>query len=78
MNEWYENKGFLKVDSYLHVFMDSEKELKEAVESRLPQLFPISAFAHYIGAEKETIKKQFRRVHECRCFEKKLVLAGIK
>lgn len=71
VNEWYINSGFKSVDSYLQVFIESD-EIKGAMNSDLPNLHPIQAFAHYMGDNKEVIKKQFKRTHECVCFEKVL------
>lgn len=72
VNNWYKNNQFSIVDSYLQVFMDSE-ELKHAVTADIPELYPVQAFAHYVGKEREKIKERFARVHECFCFEKKLL-----
>ena len=72
VNKWYVNSGFMNVDSYLHVFIDGDSELKGAIKSERPDLYPIQSFAHYIGEENEHIKKQFKRVHECNCYEKML------
>lgn len=72
VNNWYINNQFSIVDSYLQVFMDSE-ELKHAVTTDIPELYPVQAFAHYVGKEREKIKERFARVHECFCFEKKLL-----
>ncbi|GGA74354.1 GNAT family N-acetyltransferase [Ornithinibacillus halotolerans] len=72
VNIWYEKSGFRKVDSYLHVFMEGDEELKGHLKSEVPHLYPILAFAHYVGEDTETINSKFSRVHECRCYEKKL------
>ncbi|MGE7602497.1 GNAT family N-acetyltransferase [Peribacillus sp. NPDC097675] len=72
VNNWYVNSGFKKVESYLQVFIEGNSELKGAIKSELPDLFPIQAFAHYIGEENEQIKKKFKRVYECNCYEKML------
>lgn len=72
VNNWYINNQFSIVDSYLQVFMDSE-ELKHSVTADIPELYPVQAFAHYVGKEREKIKERFARVHECFCFEKKLL-----
>jgi len=72
VNNWYINNQFSIVDSYLQVFMDNE-ELKHAVTADIPELYPVQAFAHYVGKEREKIKERFARVHECFCFEKKLL-----
>lgn len=71
VNNWYKNNRFEHVESYLQVFMDGEDELKEIMMSEISGLYPIQAYAHYVGEDKETIKKKFKRVHECICFEKK-------
>jgi len=72
VNEWYINTGFLKVESYLHVYIDGGEEFKGSVKSEIENLYPIQAFAHYVGEDKEAVKKKFTRVHECRCYEKEL------
>lgn len=71
VNKWYVKNGFKNVDSYLQVFMDSD-ELVGTMKSNLTHFQPIQAFAHYLGDETEKIKKQFKRTHECVCFEKML------
>lgn len=73
VTEWYRKNRFLKVDSYLHVFLDGKQETKGAIKSEIAGLAPVQAFAHYKGKEKDKIKRRFKRVHECVCFEKKLV-----
>lgn len=72
VNQWYEKNGFVKVDGYLHVYIDGEQEIESALLSGDPNLRPVHAFAHYVGEDKERIIKSFKRVHECRCYEKKL------
>lgn len=72
VNDWYINNQFSIVDSYLQVFIDN-KEMKQTISSEIPDLFPVQAFAHYVGNDQEMIMKRFTRVHECICFEKKLL-----
>src|SRR5690625_3966392 len=71
VNKWYVKSGFKNVDSYLQVFVDSD-ELVGIMKSNLTHFQPTQAFAHYLGDETEKIKKQFKRTHECVCFEKML------
>lgn len=71
VNNWYKNNRFEHVESYLQVFMDGEDELKEIMMSEISGLYPIQTYAHYVGEDKDTIRKKFKRVHECICFEKK-------
>ena len=35
------------------------------MKSNIDQLYPIQTFAHYTGENKEDIRKQFKRVHDC-------------
>jgi ribosomal protein S18 acetylase RimI-like enzyme len=69
---WYKRNGFEKKDTYLHVYMDSGEELEGNIKSEKEKLYPILAFAHYVGDDHEVIKRQFKRVHECSMFEKSL------
>lgn len=69
---WYESNGFVQKESYLHVYMEGDSELKGAVSAGLKNLHPVQVFAHYTGEETAVIKKRFKRVHECVCFEKGL------
>lgn len=71
VNEWYVKKGFQKVDSYLQVYAEG-KELAGAVKNEIPGMHLVQAYGHYVGKEKGLIKNQFKRVHECSCFEKML------
>lgn len=70
VNNWYESNGFLKVDSYLQVFIG--EEMNGVLKSEIPHLYPIQTFAHYTGEEKELIRSKFKRVYDCFCYEKKL------
>lgn len=71
VQDWYEKNHFLKVDSYLHVYLEND-EVNESLRSEVARLKPIHAFAHYVGEEKEFVKSKFKRVHECVCYEKML------
>lgn len=72
VNNWYETNSFEKVDSYLQVFIEGE-ELNGVLTCEIPKLYPVQAFAHYLGDKKEIIKEKYKRVHDCYCYEKKLV-----
>lgn len=72
VNKWYVKNGFTKVESYLHVYIDGGNELKGTIKSEMPNLFPVQAFAHYVGEDVELVKKKFNRAHECVCYEKML------
>nr|GGG82619.1 hypothetical protein GCM10011398_30190 [Virgibacillus oceani] len=72
VRRWYEANQFEMADSYLHVYMDGKEELKEALKSDVPKLYPVQGFAHYVGEDRELMKRKFKRVHECVCYEKYL------
>lgn len=44
--------------------------VNDVIKSEVSGLYPVQAFAHYIGENTESIKQRFKRVHECLCFEK--------
>ncbi|UNL86452.1 GNAT family N-acetyltransferase [Priestia koreensis] len=72
VRKWYENQHFALVDSYLHVFIDKQAEMDQSIQSTYKNLYPIQTFAHYAGSQKEEVMRQFKRVHECVCYEKLL------
>ena len=71
MQRWYESRGFRKVDSYLHVYV----ELDERLRGLFPitdGLRPVKVFAHYTGDHRDDIKKRFARAHDCVLYERRL------
>jgi GNAT superfamily N-acetyltransferase len=70
VRNWYDKNGFVLKDSYLHVYIDGDEELK--VSGTLKHLYPVQTFAHYTGDDAAVIKNKFKRVHECVCYEKAL------
>ncbi|MFK3939207.1 GNAT family N-acetyltransferase [Alkalihalobacillus sp. NPDC078783] len=69
VSEWYVESGFMKVEFYYHVFVDKNDQVSLKTEG----LHFIQGFAHYTGDDLEQIKSSYERVHECRCYEKKLI-----
>lgn len=65
---WYESHGFEWMKSYLHVYLQGKTEVERAIESSIPGLKPVQVFAHYVGSDRESIRSQFERVHDCNCF----------
>jgi GNAT superfamily N-acetyltransferase len=72
VRSWYENNGFVQKESYLHVYMEGDAELKGDVSAGLKDLYPMQVFAHYTGGDADGVKNSFKRVHECVCYEKEL------
>lgn len=70
--DWYLAKGFSPMESYLHVWVDGRDELEGAIKSEIPGLMPCLAFAHYVGDDRDAIKKRFARVHECVRYETRI------
>ncbi len=67
--EWYLSHGFRPTHTYWHVYMDGGQEMNGVVQCSVPALLPVSAFAHYVGDQAQTIKERFGRVHECCLYE---------
>ncbi|HLJ65908.1 MAG TPA: GNAT family N-acetyltransferase [Chloroflexota bacterium] len=65
---WYESYGFEWVSAYLHVYLHGKEEVGQAVQSTVPGLTPVQVFAHYTGADRDSIRDRFERVHECNCY----------
>ena len=64
---WYENRGFVERESYLHVYLtrnDAERICDTAIEG----LSITSAFARYVGDEEDQLRDEFDRVHEYQQF----------
>lgn len=72
VNTWYEKNLFQQVDSYLHVYLEGNKELNGHIRSNIAELYPVQTFAHYVGEDRKQIKQKFKRVHDCVCYEKLL------
>lgn len=68
VNDWYKNRGFNFKEQYLHVYTE-DNECDDITESKIEKLYICSCFAHYVGENKDEIKKQFKRVHECNLYE---------
>ncbi len=76
VRDWYLAKGFAPMESYLHVWADGRDELKGTIKSEIPGLMPCLTFAHYVGDDREAIKKRFARVHECVRYEMRILGDG--
>ncbi len=72
VQRWYESQGFEQVYSYLHVYVQGRSEVEGTLQSLLPDLKPVSTFAHYEGNRKDEIRARFERVHDCVCYERRL------
>ncbi len=59
VNKWYEQHGFVKSESYLHVFLDSDEEMDNAGLLSKDGLRPMSVFAHYTGTDIEQVRSQY-------------------
>ncbi len=67
VEQWYLSQGFRWMESYYHVYLD-EKEAKELLKSNIPELRPLSMFAHYVGNDPEILGR-FKRIHKCDRYE---------
>ena len=64
---WYERRGFVQIDSYLHVYLERDDLRAFDGELRL-----VKAFAHYTGDRREEIRGRYSRVHDDVLYEKRL------
>lgn len=69
VQDWYEKTDFKQVDQYYHVYFDGD-ELEGRVQSNIPEMRLVSAFAHYVGNDITQFNKKNSRIHECVCYEK--------
>ena len=72
VHKWYRQNGFRVCESYLHVFINTQKQLNEIIHCSAENIYPIQLFAHYTGTNKEQIKRDYNRVHECFRYQKNL------
>lgn len=70
VNKWYESNGFMKKDTYYHVYLEGKEELNDVLELKMSNLHPVQAFAHYVGDKHAEMKQRFKRVHECNMYER--------
>ena len=63
VNDWYCTQGFRQVQHYWHIILGSRAELA-AIQTQVPGLRPVSAFAHYLGDDQGVLER-FERVHRC-------------
>jgi ribosomal protein S18 acetylase RimI-like enzyme len=64
---WYERHGFVRVDGYLHVYLERGDLRHLDGELRL-----VKALAHYTGDRPDDIRRRYARVHDDVLFEKRL------
>ena len=68
---WYEARGFDAVSSYLHVYVELEDGLREVFPVTDDGLRPVRVFAHYLGDERDAVRRRFSRVHEDVLYERR-------
>ena len=70
VQRWYESHGFVKIRSYLHVYVHGKSETTGVVSAEF-DLKPQLVFAHYTGDRPDEIRARFERVHDCVCYERR-------
>jgi ribosomal protein S18 acetylase RimI-like enzyme len=70
---WYESRGFERVYSYLHVYVDLDEGLRDVFPITADGLRPVRLFAHYTGERPDEIRRRFARVHDDVLYERRLV-----
>ncbi len=69
VQDWYRKMNFTIVDSYYHIYFEGN-EINHRIQSNVPELHVVNAFAHYAGEDIEQFKVNNQRIHQCVCFEK--------
>lgn len=69
---WYEAQGFQLVDAYLHVYVELDEGLRDLFPIADDGLRPVKLFAHYLGADRDAMRRRFARVHEDALYELRL------
>lgn len=69
VRNWYEKVQFKKVYSYYHIYLEGN-EMKNRIQSTIPNLHLVNTFAHYVGEDIEQFKSDNERIYECVCYEK--------
>jgi ribosomal protein S18 acetylase RimI-like enzyme len=67
VQRWYERHAFVRITSYLHVYLERDDLRRFDTEIRL-----VKAFGHYTGDHPEEIRRQYKRVHDDVLYEKRL------
>jgi ribosomal protein S18 acetylase RimI-like enzyme len=68
---WYEARGFELLDSYLHVYVELHEGLRDLFPIRDDGLRPVKLFAHYVGDDRDTMRRRFARVHDDVLYERR-------
>ncbi len=66
VQRWYLKQQFMKLSTYLHVYINGTN----GIRSQVPDLIPVQSFCQYTGNDWAMIKKRYKRVHECTGFVK--------
>lgn len=61
---WYESRGFSRVYSYLHVYVELHEGLRDQFPVSEDGLLPVRVFAHYVGDDPDGMRQRFARVHD--------------
>jgi ribosomal protein S18 acetylase RimI-like enzyme len=68
---WYESHGFVKIDGYLHVYLERDEGLRE-LDGVVGELRLVKAYAQYTGDQPDEVRARYRRVHDAVLYEKQL------
>ena len=68
VHQWYERLGFEQIGAYLHVYVEYDEGLRELFPVA-DGIRPVKLFAHYVGEDRDAVRRRFRRVHDCVLYE---------
>jgi ribosomal protein S18 acetylase RimI-like enzyme len=75
VQRWYESNGFVRVSSYLHVYVELDDGLRDLFPIT-DNLRPVKLFAHFIGEGGDEVRRRFARVHDCVLYERRFADGG--
>ena len=62
--------GFERIDSYLQVYVELEDGLRDLFPIA-DGIRPVRLFAHYLGDDRDAVRRRFARVHDCVLYERR-------
>ncbi len=68
VEQWYHVQGFNRIQTYYHIYMESDEIEFGGFSSDVGLLIPQSVFAHYTGTN-QNLLGHFKRVHTCQRFD---------
>ncbi|MCZ0703435.1 ribosomal protein S18 acetylase RimI-like enzyme [Natronobacillus azotifigens] len=69
VRNWYEKMNSSQTETYYHVYFKGN-QMNEIMHTKVPDLFLVNSFAHYVGDDIEQFSEKTNRIHQCACYVK--------